>query len=223
MSACAIVVAKCLADSKTRLADALSQSERAALAERMLINVLRAVHDSGEFSYVILGTNGDDTENAATSRFSDIVVVRDGTEAAELAAVTDRALQSAVASGAARALVLMSDLPQLTADEISELLIHPAAIAPDHHGQRTNALLIPLPAPFNTSFGAPDSFSRHRADLLHAGLTDVIVRTPGLAYDVDEPDDLAALGPPINSNPSRVSLRRERKTRRGRIPRVRNR
>ena len=92
-------------------------------------------------------------------------------------------------------IVLHADLPALEAADV-EALIEAAseagAIAPDHRGSGTNALALLNARDFPFCFG-PDSFARHCALLPGCGT----VRRPGLARDIDLPEDLpwaAALG-----------------------------
>ena len=93
------------------------------------------------------------------------------------------------ADGAARVVVILADLPLLTADDIAALLgaasAAGAAIAPDHAHTGTNALALTDPAGLWSAFG-PGSFALHRALLPHAAL----VERPGLALDIDTPEDL---------------------------------
>ena len=91
-------------------------------------------------------------------------------------------------------ILLHADLPQLTAEDCTALATLPAGaigIAPDRHGTGTNALSLPLPdaSGFQFAFGS-DSFARHRAEAARLGLSLVEIRRPGLATDIDEPDDL---------------------------------
>ena len=65
------------------------------------------------------------------------------------------------------------------------------AIASDRHGTGTNAISLPLPEAegFSFAFG-PDSFARHQAEADRLGLRIEEIRSPGLARDIDEPEDL---------------------------------
>ena len=65
-------------------------------------------------------------------------------------------------------------------------------IVPDRHGTGTNALVLAPPAVMEPSFG-PGSCARHAALARAAGVRVRVVEVPSLAFDVDTPDDLAAL------------------------------
>jgi len=82
-----------------------------------------------------------------------------------------------------------ADLPFLEVGDVENLLNAAtragAAIAPDRHEQGTNALAIADDRHFCPAFG-PDSFARHKAALPDAA----VVSTPGLSFDIDEPECL---------------------------------
>jgi 2-phospho-L-lactate guanylyltransferase len=93
-------------------------------------------------------------------------------------------------------LALPTDLPMLSSDSLREMLMAREAgaqvvIAPDRHGLGTNALLTPLP-PLRFSFGPASRHAHERAAAARGWRSALLVR-PGLAWDVDTPDDLAAM------------------------------
>jgi 2-phospho-L-lactate guanylyltransferase len=89
--------------------------------------------------------------------------------------------------------VLPTDLPFLTADDVRELLAQDdgrpqVVIAPDRHEQGTNALLVRPPEALPFAFGE-GSFARHLALAKHDGVRVKVCRLPGAALDVDAPED----------------------------------
>ncbi len=86
-------------------------------------------------------------------------------------------------------IILPADLPWLQREDV-EAMIDAAgrgsAIAPDRHGLGTNGLALTAQRDFSFSFGER-SF---RAHLKAAGEKAAIVRRPGLAFDIDTPNDL---------------------------------
>jgi 2-phospho-L-lactate guanylyltransferase len=106
--------------------------------------------------------------------------------------------------GATGLLVLPADLPRLTATDLECILslggIHTAGrkpahhsaslmvIAPCRHGTGTNALLVRPPGLIPFRFG-PDSFAAHCAAARAAGVAPIIYRAPGVAFDLDTPED----------------------------------
>ena len=100
--------------------------------------------------------------------------------------------------GADRMIVLFADLPLLSRNDVACLAEATAGamiIAPDRHGTGTNALSLPIPAAkgFTFAFG-PDSFAAHKAEAARLGLRIELAQSPGLARDVDMPEDLADAG-----------------------------
>jgi 2-phospho-L-lactate guanylyltransferase len=71
-------------------------------------------------------------------------------------------------------------------------------IVPDRHGTGTNALVLSPPDAIEPAFG-PGSFARHVAAAEAAGVPHRVEEVPGLALDVDTPDDLAELAAALES------------------------
>jgi 2-phospho-L-lactate guanylyltransferase len=67
------------------------------------------------------------------------------------------------------------------------------ALVPCHRDDGTPVLSVPTAADFRFAYG-PDSFRRHAAEARRLGLGLRVVRDPDLAFDVDIPADLLALG-----------------------------
>ena len=162
--------------------------QRATLAEAMLAHVFAAASTAGNVAQVaLLGPSrlGLPDERARCSPI----------RAAGSMPPIASAFQQVAALGADRMVVLFADLPRL-----AQLLMSSAscalpegviAIAPDRHGTGTNALSLPIPAAggFTFAFGT-DSFARHKAEIGRMGLRIEEVHSPGLAHDVDVPEDL---------------------------------
>src|SRR6185312_10626608 len=96
--------------------------------------------------------------------------------------------------GAEAVLALHADLPDLRPADIGRMvrLLPPpsaAVLAPDHTGSGTNALLIAPPDALPFLFG-PGSFARHIAAAERLSLAYAVAHAPGIAGDVDTPDDV---------------------------------
>jgi 2-phospho-L-lactate guanylyltransferase len=105
-----------------------------------------------------------------------------------------QATRAAVGSGASAVLVVPADLPLVTADDLRELVSLAESppvvvIAPDRRQAGTNALLASPAGLIEYAFGA-SSFDRHRALALAAGARVLVCDRPGLALDLDLPEDL---------------------------------
>jgi len=184
-----IVPHRGLAAAKTRLAPVLDDAEREALARRLLERVLRVAHEACGDVVVITPSEALQTQvSAAGAR----LVVQRGMG---LNAGLEQARREALGDGIDSLLVLHGDLPNLGADDIAALLAavpQPAgvAIAPDRTGSGTNALALRPPDAIGFRFGV-GSFDAHRAEAEAAGVALAEVHRPGLAFDLDTPEDLA--------------------------------
>ena len=90
-------------------------------------------------------------------------------------------------------MVLPGDLPFVSKGDIAALVsaLPPApgvVVAPDASEQATNALVLSPPDPDFFRFG-PSSFAAHLEAARERGAPAVIVRRPGLAFDLDTPED----------------------------------
>ena len=87
-------------------------------------------------------------------------------------------------------LIIHADLLLLRAGEVNELLAaaatHGVALATDRAGEGSNALAIPDGRVFDFRFG-PASRNLHAAQTPGLGM----LASPGLAADIDTPEDLA--------------------------------
>ena len=170
---------------KARLAGRLRPERRQALVESMLCHVLDTLRATPEVDQVAI----IDPERDAPRG-----VVRFADEGGGLNSALTRAALQAAARGATRLVIVHGDLPRVRPEEITALIAganaNGLAIAPDHRGTGTNALCLPLPLPVKLEFGA-GSFARHLAEAAARGLQPAIVRLPGLAFDLDELEDLS--------------------------------
>lgn len=171
----AVVALKEAAHRKTRLAPSLSLRRRIRLSEAMARQVIAALNSSPPISRVLL------LSPRPYAQFEADWVRDEGRGLnAELACVR--------AECHGPILVVHADLPLLSPDDIAALLwaaeAAGIAIAPDLHGEGTNAVALADARPFCFAFG-PGSCRAHCVD---AGCA--IVRRPGLSFDIDTPSDL---------------------------------
>jgi 2-phospho-L-lactate guanylyltransferase len=184
-----IVPHRGLAAAKTRLAPVLDHDERMALARTLLVRVLGVARQAVDDVVVI--SPAAELEPIVAAAGARLAVQR----GMGLNAGLDQAREAAAADGVQRLVVLHGDLPNLAADDVLALMdaaAQPAAVgvAPDRLGTGTNGLALSPPGVIGFRFGA-GSFAAHRAEAAAAGLEAVIVTRPGLAFDLDTPEDLA--------------------------------
>lgn len=188
----AIVPVKNLEHAKVRLSSVLSPSERRMLVLAMLDDVLHALRAAPAVAHVSVISRDSTVLHAAAQHGAEAIVDRmPGLNEALTQAATHVA-----ARGAAALLVLPADLPLVTPSDIDALsgaLEHePGAVLAASRDGGTNALLVrpPLVLPFLYGVG---SLMKHMEAARQRGLGVEVVRSPGLALDVDQPDDLTLL------------------------------
>jgi 2-phospho-L-lactate guanylyltransferase len=159
-------------EAKSRLAGVLDGAGRAALASQMLEHVLATVREAG-------------------------LAVQVAPAERELNADVTAAARRAQNDGARELLLVMADLPYLAASDIAAMIeagrTSDVVIAEAKDGG-TNALLLRPPTVLKFAFTTARPSARYHADhARNVGIEPVIVRRPGLARDIDTPDDLGAL------------------------------
>lgn len=178
-----LVPVKAFSQAKVRLAPALPEAERAALAAAMAAHVLIAA--GGLPTAVVC----DDPAVAAFARQRGAFVVW------EPGRGLNRAVEAGVgwlaSAGVKRVIVAHSDLP--LASGLAELdRGSGVTLVPDRRDDGTNVICVPTNAGFRFAYG-PGSFARHRAEARRLALDLHIVRDPRLTFDVDVPADLTGI------------------------------
>ena len=187
----AVIPVKETSKAKQRLAPVLSASMRQALALAMLEDVLEAVSGVKGLGGLVLLTIDRDAMQLA--RRYDGISIPDGARDGHTGAVTAGA-RHLVAQGHATMLTLPGDLPLVTAGEIAQLVVshRPApsfTIVPAHDKQGSNAIMMSPPLAVPLRFGE-DSYVPHLAAARGFGIEPQVVHLPGIALDIDNPQDL---------------------------------
>ena len=187
----AIIPVKQTAGAKQRLAPVLSAALRQALALAMLEDVLQAVTGVNGLGGAILVTVDPQAEILA--RRYGMATLADGAHDGHTGAVNAGARHLA-AQGCPTMLTLPGDLPLATSAEIETLIAShgpaPAfTIAPAHDELGSNAILMSPPQAVPLRFGE-DSYFPHLAASRAQGIAPCVVRLPGIAFDIDNPQDL---------------------------------
>jgi 2-phospho-L-lactate/phosphoenolpyruvate guanylyltransferase len=178
-----LVPVKAFRHAKVRLAPALSVSARAALAQQMATRVVASA--AGLPVAVVC----DDPEVAAWARRLGALVIW------EPGRGLNGAVQDGVdrlgAAGAGLVIVAAGDLP--FASDLRWVAEFPGVtIIPDRRRDGTNVIAVPTDAGFAFSYG-PGSFARHLDEAKRVQRPIRVVTSSALAWDVDVPDDLAAV------------------------------
>jgi 2-phospho-L-lactate guanylyltransferase len=171
---------KAFHQAKLRLAPALDEAARAALARDMAGKVVRA---AGSLPVAVV-CDDDAVAHWATDVGAS-VSWRPGRGLN--AAVADGVTQLA-ADGFDRVIVAHADLPHaLDLTWVADF--DGVTLVPDRHDDGTNVVSVATGAGFVFAYG-PGSFARHRAEAERLGLPLRIEREPRLGWDVDLPADL---------------------------------
>lgn len=185
----ALVPTRSPGSGKSRLAPGLDIEQRAALGTAMLGDVVDALRSS-PVDRVVVAASGERAAAAARELGVEVLPDPPGTDG----------LDAAVAAAAGRLprvglLVVMADLPRLTANDVAALVAAPAAVvvAPTEDGG-TGGLLRRPGDVMPTAYG-PGSGRRHAQEAGDRGLSVQSLHLPGFSRDVDTWDDLTALEP----------------------------
>lgn len=187
-----IVPVKDTRASKQRLGACLTGEQRKALALVMLEDVLDAIAAAAGLGRCLIVTIDPDA-TALAGRLGARVLTAGATEG-HTGAVT-AASRLLAAEGARGFLTLPGDIPGVTPAEITQLLAaHRRApaftIAPAHDELGSNAVLCSPPGAVPLRFGE-NSFFPHLDAARQAGIEPTVLHLPGIALDIDTPEDLA--------------------------------
>lgn len=173
-----LVPLKALDRAKSRLAEVLIPRERADLMRSLLDHVVGEIRDAGVERITIVTAEpleGYDVWDDRGLAWNDA-----------LAAAIEEVVTAPLVG------IVSADLPSLRADEVEELLSatpeRGIAIARALDGG-TNAVTIRPPGLVRTHFGELGSAAVHAG----LGVDHLVLDLPGLAFDVDTPEDLARM------------------------------
>jgi 2-phospho-L-lactate guanylyltransferase len=186
------VPVKSLHHAKGRLASALPPERRRVLTLALATHTLQTVAAAGAEPRVLAGDR--EVAEWAESHGWDWMVDAGGS----LDEAASALVEAAVAEGRAWILV-HADLPLLTSSELQPLV---QAVAQGRHVLAASSdggtSIIGGSGTVGFCYG-PGSFHRHLARLAAHG--PLVISSPGLAFDIDTADDLAAWGEPAVTAP----------------------
>ena len=188
----AVVPVKDTAAAKQRLASAVPAHLRQGLALAMLEDVLAALAAVPGLAGRLVVTI-DPAAMALAARYG-AECRGEGAEGGHTGAVMAAARRLA-RDGRGAMLTLPGDIPLVTTAEIAALIAAhlPApsfTIAPSHDEKGSNAILLAPPDAVPLRFG-DDSFFPHLAAARGCGIAPSVLHLPGIAFDIDNPRDLA--------------------------------
>ena len=189
----AVVPVKERVSAKERLAPMLRPETRQALALAMLEDVLAAVTVTPGIAGLVVVTVDAEAGRLAESYGGRVIETgaRDGHTGAVAAAA-----RLLAAERRAGMLTLPGDIPLVTPAEIERLLAtHEAApsftIVPSHDERGSNAVACSPPDAVPLRFGE-NSFYPHLQAAEACGIRPNVVHLPGIALDIDNPEDVVS-------------------------------
>ena len=206
MSLWTIVPVKPFSEGKSRLAGYISPQTRHTLNRNFLARTLDAIHLAHIDAEIVVVSRDNDALHLA-ARLGSHVLTEDpynplslvtGHRAfstdheSQLNAALTQAARYAVARGATRVLILPTDMPNLTADDVCTMASPRGRgpqiiIAPSRDGG-TNALMLQPGQAIPFAFGR-NSFRRHQRLAVEAGIPVRVVESGSLLFDIDLPKD----------------------------------
>jgi 2-phospho-L-lactate/phosphoenolpyruvate guanylyltransferase len=188
-----LVPVKNLANAKQRLSSVLAPEARQELAQAMCADVLETVARWRQRPAVTVVTSDPFAGDLARALGFDVIA--DAINPGETGAI-EMATDICRDRGVDITLVIPADIPLIESAELDQIVESApprgSVLVPDAAGRGTNAALRTPADLFPLRFGN-DSFLPHRAAAKATGLPCVVLELPGIALDVDRPEDLQAL------------------------------
>jgi 2-phospho-L-lactate guanylyltransferase len=177
-------------DAKQRLLPALDAPARAGLARAMLADVLNALSKARSAQRVVVFTASQDVTQMAKPFGFDVIAEKSvGGHSAAVNGMVEE-----LSSGCSRILSIAGDLPRLSPSEIDFALdaaSEPITLIPSQDWTGTNGVVFISPARITMEYGQ-GSLRRHLSKVSAAGLASDVMNLPGIAFDIDTPEDLQA-------------------------------
>jgi 2-phospho-L-lactate guanylyltransferase len=200
----AMIPVKDFVNAKQRLSGVLSPSERRALSQAMVEDMLECLGHVAGIDGVLLVSDDPGAELLAY-RYGARVIKEKGHSRGLNAAVA-QAASHLPSLGASHMLVLHGDLPCIDPAQVSTLISDlPAGpgslvrLVPDGRRQGSNGLLCSLPTALKFCYGE-NSFALHVAACAERGIDCQVIDLPSLQLDIDTPGDLQQLLLPCDRN-----------------------
>jgi 2-phospho-L-lactate guanylyltransferase len=185
-----LVPVKNLSAAKQRLAAVLDQPARTELAQAMLQDVVATLAAWARRPAYALVTS--DPFAIELAKQYDFEIIPDLANPGETGAI-EMATRLCVERGLDSTLVIPADIPLIQASELDQILEHApdegSLLVPAADGRGTNAAFRRPANLFPLRFGN-DSFKPHLAAAQATGKPCIVLQLPGIAIDVDNPEDL---------------------------------
>jgi 2-phospho-L-lactate guanylyltransferase len=203
-----ILPVKNLANAKQRLAAALEQPARTELAQTMLADVVEALAAYAGDGVSLVTSDPFAIELAGQHGFE---IIPDESNVSETDAI-EMASRVCEARGVESTLVIPGDIPLIDTEDIRAIYdacpdSGGAVLVPSKDKRGTNAVLRRPALLFPLRFGN-DSFMPHLAAAIGTDKSCVVLSLPGIALDIDTPEDLRELAEASGEKRSQVLARK---------------
>ena len=181
---------KDFAQAKQRLSVSVDAETRAGLARAMLSDVLSVLGRARVPQRIVIFTACDEVIQMTRPFGFDVVLEKsvDGHSVAVNQMVDE------LSGSCSRILSIAGDLPRLVPSEVDFALdaaSEPITLIPSRDWTGTNGVVFISPARIAMDYGE-GSFRRHLSKASAAGHRSDVMNLPGIAFDIDTPDDLQA-------------------------------
>lgn len=192
----ALLPLKDLVSAKSRLGGILSPSERRALAQAMVEDVLETLTSHPNVTAVTLVSDDPGAEMLA-SKYGVDFLDEHTLDCRGLNQVLEKACDSLAGTPDTITLILHGDIPLLSHSDIDAALARREEadgllIGCDRAGQGTNLLMFDDASRPEFRFG-PNSCEKHIKSAQKLGVAVSVLHSRAIGLDIDEPDDLAML------------------------------
>jgi 2-phospho-L-lactate guanylyltransferase len=202
-----ILPVKNLANAKQRLATVLEQSVRTELAQSMLADVAEALAAYAGDGVSLVTSDPFAIELAGQHGFE---IIPDEANVSETDAI-EMATGVCEARGIESTLVVPGDIPLIEARDIRAIYEasqdEGAVLVPSKDKRGTNAVLRRPASLFPLRFGN-NSFMPHLAAAIATNKSCIVLSLPGIALDIDTPEDLCELAEAFGEKRSQVLARK---------------
>jgi 2-phospho-L-lactate/phosphoenolpyruvate guanylyltransferase len=188
----ALVPVKALVGGKTRLSSLLSESARQAVSQAMLADVLTSLRQASTVERIV-AVSSEPSLLEFARRLGACTV--DEAYPRGINGAVEVGTEFCVRQGATALLVLLADLPLVTAEDVDFLFRQTSGepeviLVPCKEGEGTNALLRVPPLIMAPCFGGGPSLERHLGAARHEGIPCRVIEVPHIAFDLDSVADL---------------------------------
>jgi 2-phospho-L-lactate guanylyltransferase len=186
-----LVPIKALSQGKTRLLAMLSDAARQALSRAMLKDVLASVFEVPAVDRAVV-VSSDPSLLALACELGALTV--DEGHPRGLNGATEVGTDFCLRQGATTLLVLLSDLPLITSQDIAHLFQQLSGkpeilLVRCKYGDGTNAFMRVPPLVMEPCFGGP-SLEAHEKAARRQGIACRVIQAPSITFDLDSVEDL---------------------------------